>query len=96
MLHPGFVRPGIVVGVGAEFKSDKISLDAVVVVKKSFRHQAHQVLQLLLIFVMSSLELQLLARIMQKVIHAGVILLPLARIKRRAVKSQVSDRRGCL
>jgi hypothetical protein len=53
--------------------------------KEGFRHQAYKLLQLLLVFVMSSLYLQLLARIVQKPIHARVVLLPLARVKGCAV-----------
>jgi hypothetical protein len=50
MCHPSFVGRGIVAGVGAEFEPDKISLDAVVVVKKGVRHQGHELLQFLLVF----------------------------------------------
>jgi hypothetical protein len=77
MRHPSFVRRGIVIGIGTEFEPDEILLDAVVVVHKSFRQQAYQLLQLLLILVVYLLDLQLQARIMQKAIHARLVLLPL-------------------
>ena len=73
--HSGFVSRRIVVWLGAEFDPDEISLEAVIVVEKSFRHQVHEGLKFLLVCIAGSLGLQLLPRIMQETVNARVVLL---------------------
>src|SRR4030081_9696 len=58
MYYPGFVSWRTVVGIGAKIDTEKIFLDSIIVVNKSFRHQAHELLELDLILGLRLFQLQ--------------------------------------
>jgi hypothetical protein len=85
---PSFVGGWTVTRIGAKFDPQKIFLDSIVVVNESLGHQAHELLELDLIFGLRLLQLLQWPGIFHQPANARIILLPLGGVKRRTIDRQ--------
>src|SRR5712664_2326994 len=91
MDYPGFISSRNAIGLGAKLDAEKVFFDSILVKKKSLRHQAQELLELELVFVLRLLQLQQGPGIFHQLANARIVLLPLVGVKCGAVDSKQTE-----